>query len=301
MSIQMRNFQWDRDFDRARRFLGEIFPIRRAYTNWVPSRLENVKYGPGGTEYLDEEDAYLKIWEVEHQIVALSYTKPSGECWLLIHPNQTAHSKEIIVWMQGRVKELSKSDEVKMTLVADDADDELISTLSSLGFAKDESDGDNQVRPLDAPIPDYSLPEGYVIRHATADDCEKYRDVQGAVFKHMQNMTRSLYDNYRSASFYHEELDVLAVVPSGEFAAFCTGRIDPVSRIAELEPVGTHPEHRKLGLGKAVILECLKRLEKHKPTAVVILGAAPWEAARRLYESVGFVNEGERHYWAKIV
>ena len=41
--------------------------------------------------------------------------------------------------------------------------------------------------------------------------------------------------------------------------------------------------------------------EKYKPTAIVILGAAPSEGARRLYESVGFVNVGAAHYWAKLV
>jgi hypothetical protein len=56
-----------------------------------------------------------------------------------------------------------------------------------------------------------------------------------------------------------------------------------------------------LGLAKAVICESLKRLEKYKPSLVVILGAAPTEGARKLYESVGFVNEGTRHYWTKII
>lgn len=302
MTIQMRDFHWDSDFDSARRFLGDIYPIRRAYTNWIPSRLENMKFGPGGEiEYLDEEDAYLKIWEVDNQMIALSLTRPSGDCTLLIHPENTPLSRQIVLWMQERVKELAVSKEVKMTLVADDADKELVSTLVNLGFEKDESDGDNQVWPLDTPIPDYSLPEGYTVRNAVDDDYEKYLEIQTSVFRHMRWMTKKRYEHYRSASFYHEELDIVAVDPSGDFAAFCTGRIDPVSKIAELEPVGTHPAHRQKGLARAVILECLKRLAKHKPTAVVILGAAPSEAARKLYESVGFINKGERHYWVKKI
>ena len=302
MTLQMRDYYWINDFDSARRFLGEIYPIRRAFTNWIPSRWENMKFGPGGEgEYLDEEDEYLKIWEIDDQIVALSLTRPSGDCKLLIHPEYTAQSRQIIHWMQERVKELAASDEVKMTLVADDADSELISTLVNLGFERGEIDGDNQVRPMDAPIPDYSLPEGYIVRHAVDDDYEKYLEIQSSVFRHMKHMTRKRYDHYRRASFYKEELDIVAVAPSGEFAAFCTGRIDPVSKIAELEPVGTHPDHRQKGLARAVILECLKRLKNHKPTAVVILGAAPSEGARRLYKSVGFVNEGTAHFWAKLV
>ncbi|MHA2303423.1 MAG: hypothetical protein ACXACD_20985, partial [Candidatus Thorarchaeota archaeon] len=63
MTIKIRDYHWDRDFETARAFLAEIYPIRTGYSNWIPSTLENVKYGPGGTVYLDEEDEYLKIWE----------------------------------------------------------------------------------------------------------------------------------------------------------------------------------------------------------------------------------------------
>ena len=302
MPVQMRDFHWDNDFDSARRFLGEIYFIQKSYTNWIPTTLENVKFGPGGTEYLDEEDEYLKIWEDDENIVALSVAKPSGSCHLSIHPDYIENSREIIPLMQKRVKELSDSDTVKMTLLVDDADNELIPILKDLGYEKDEIEGDNQIRPLDAPIPDYTLANGYSVRHAHIDsEFEEYKTVQVAVFPHIKSMSKNLLDTYSTASFYQSELDIVAVAPSGEFAAFCTARIDPVSKITELEPVGTHPDHRKLGLGKAVLLESFRRLEKHNPTAIVILGAAPSEGARKLYESVGFVNVGKAHYWAKVI
>ncbi|TET63585.1 hypothetical protein E3J49_06215, partial [Candidatus Bathyarchaeota archaeon] len=93
MAIRMRDYHWRRDFESCRRFLTDIFRIRKAYTNWIPSELENLKFGPGGTEYQDEEDEYLKIWEafdeaqqVPLRMIAVSYTKPSGKCWLSVHP-----------------------------------------------------------------------------------------------------------------------------------------------------------------------------------------------------------------------
>ncbi|MHA2359796.1 MAG: hypothetical protein ACXAB5_05960, partial [Candidatus Thorarchaeota archaeon] len=138
MSIQMQDFHWDKDFDSVRKFLGEIFFIQKSYTNWLPTTLENVKFGPGGTEYLDEEDEYLKIWKNGKQIVAFSVTKPSGSCHISIHPDYIAQTSEIVLWMQERVKELSDTNSVKMTLVVDDADEELIPILSDLGFKKDE-------------------------------------------------------------------------------------------------------------------------------------------------------------------
>lgn len=311
MAIRMRNYQWMRDFETARKFLADIFNIRKAYTNWIPSELENLKFGPGGTKYLDEEDEYLKIWEVFDEaqqiapkIVAVSYTKPSGGCWLSIHPDHTSVAREIVLWMQSRVKEMKRDDgeEVNMNFVVDEDDEEFIHLLSDMGFQKGEIEGDKQVRPIDSPVPAYSLPEGYTIRNAVIEkDFRKYREVQMAVFPHIVSMSRELLQLYSTASFYHEDLDIVAVDPDGEFAAFCTARIDPLSKIAELEPVGTHPDHRKRGLAKGVICESLKRLEKYKPSAVVILGAAPTDGARRLYESMGFVNEGARHHWFQMV
>ena len=311
MTIRVRDFRWARDFESVRKFLADIFSMRTAYTNWIPSELENLKFGPGGTEYLDEDDEYLKVWEafdevqqIARGIIAVSYIKPSGSCWLSVHPSYTSAAREIVLWMQNRVKGMKGDEgkEVKMDFVVDDDDEELILLLSDLGFQKGEIDGDKQIRPIGCPVPTYSLPEGYTIRHAVIEtDFQKYREVQMAVFRHIVNMSKELLQLYSTASFYHEDLDIIAVDPDGKFAAFCTARIDPLSKIAELEPVGTHPNYRKLGLARAVICESLKRLEKYKPSALVILGAAPTEGARRLYESVGFVNEGTRHHWVQMV
>ncbi len=311
MAITMRDYHWTRDFESCRRFLTDIFKIGKAYTNWIPSELENLKFGPGGAEYKDEEDEYLKIWEAFDatqqtalRIIAVSYTKPSGKCWLSVHPNYTSVAREIVLWMQNRVKEMKgdKIEEVNMKFVVDDDDEDFILLLSDLGFRKGAVEGDKQVRPMDSPVPTYSLPEGYIIRNAVIEkDFLKYREVQMAVFSHIVSMSLKLLQLYSTASFYQEDLDIVAVDPDGKFAAFCTARIDPLSKIAELEPVGTHPGHRKRGLARAVTCESLKRLEKYKPSAVVILGAAPTVGARRLYKSVGFVNEGTRHYWFQAV
>ncbi len=311
MGFRIRDYHWANDFDSARRFLGNIFPIRKAYTNWIPSQLENVKFGPGGTAYHDDEDEYLKIWEAHDttrhlsgSMVGLSYTPPSGNCGLSVHPNCISAAREMLVWMQKRVKNLKKDNggQGPVRLPVDDADTELIHLLTELGFQQGEIDGDKQIRPIHLPVPTYTTPMGYTIRNAViAKDFLKYREVQKTVFPHVKSMSLELLQVYSAASFYHEELDIVAVDPKGNFAAFCTARIDPVSKIAELEPVGTHPEHRQLGLGKAVICESLKRLEKYQPSAIVILGAAPSDAARRLYESVGFVNEGLLHYWVQTI
>lgn len=156
MVIRMREYHWSQDFESVRRFLADIFNIGKAYTNWIPSELENLKFGPGGTEYRDEEDEYLKIWEpfdeaqqIALKIIAVSYSKPSGNCWLSVHPNYTSVAREIVLWMQNQVKEMKgdKVEEVNMKFVVDDDDEELILLLSDMGFKKGEIEGINKYDP----------------------------------------------------------------------------------------------------------------------------------------------------------
>ncbi|MHA2424223.1 MAG: GNAT family N-acetyltransferase [Candidatus Thorarchaeota archaeon] len=303
MKLEKRDYHWKNDFEEARQFFIDIWNAGPLYRNWIPSTLENMKFGPGGTVYLDEEDEYIKLWkDSESKIIAVTIVKPSGGCWIHIHPDHLEVERDLILWIEKQRERGKKdsSEQVPIHFVVQEDDRARIELLEGLGYEKTSLEGADQVYDMDHEIPEYEIPDGYSVRHALInEEWEKYREVQVSVFPHVKVMNKKILKIYSTASFYVPELDIIAVDPEGNFAAFCTGRIDPLSRIAELEPVGTHPDHRKKGLGKAVILECLKRFKKYNPTALVILGAAATEGANRLYESVGFVNKGLRYYWVK--
>ncbi len=77
-----------------------------------------------------------------------------------------------------------------------------------------------------------------------------------------------------------------------------TGRHDPISKIAELEPVGVHTEHIRKGFGRALVYEGIRRLQKHNAKEIVILGAASTELGIKLYDSVGFYRT-DVNAWVK--
>ena len=87
---------------------------------------------------------------------------------------------------------------------------------------------------------------------------------------------------------YIPELDVVAVAPDGRLAAFCICWLGP--RIGEgyIEPLGVHPDFAGLGLGRAVLLEGLWRLQAHGAMTALIDRYEGDESARVLYESLGF-------------
>ena len=84
-------------------------------------------------------------------------------------------------------------------------------------------------------------------------------------------------------------------------AAFCTFRMDPRSRLTELEPLATMPDHRKKGVAKAMLLEGIDRLYKYKPTLIYIGGAANTPGANALYESTGFIEKIAEHRWRRNI
>ncbi len=71
-----------------------------------------------------------------------------------------------------------------------------------------------------------------------------------------------------------------------------------VNRIGMLEPVGTHPDHQRRGLGRVVVREGLRRLATLGAT-VAYVGCADSKPAGCLYRSVGFADSDVERLWQK--
>jgi len=87
---------------------------------------------------------------------------------------------------------------------------------------------------------------------------------------------------------YDPNLDIVAVAPDGQIRAFCIVWMDPVNKVGLFEPVGTHPDFQRKGLGKAVMLEGFRRLRAGGMRQAIVSTFEDNLAAIKLYESVGF-------------
>lgn len=312
MIIQQRDFHWNEDFELVRNFLVEIFNLTKSLHYMIPSRFENRRFGPCGPDYTDEDDKLVKIWDdvdestpsKEQRIIAVTILDTSPVSYLNIHPDYEHAERNIILAMEELKKAMGKTDdgEVRIAFVTPASHTQRQELLKELGYEKVGNYGHNRIRPVDLEVPNYNLPDGYSIKHVdVAEEYEKYHEVIGSVFPHCgKYMTEKSAKTYSEASFYHDGMDLVVVAPDGNFAAFTTIRIDPVSGITEFEPVGTHPNHRKLGLARSIILEGLKRLQKHPHSFVCIPEAADNEGATRLYDSLGFSRE-DLYIWRKFL
>src|SRR5438477_8374105 len=98
---------------------------------------------------------------------------------------------------------------------------------------------------------------------------------------------------------YTPELDLVALTADGTFASYCICWLDPVNKIGEFEPVGTRPAFRGKGLGKAVMLEGLRRLKAFGMQTAIVCSLGSNEASKGLYASVGFRTYNKSYAYSK--
>jgi GNAT superfamily N-acetyltransferase len=143
---------------------------------------------------------------------------------------------------------------------------------------------------LDGPPALPELPDGYSYRTVAGEaDLHERVEVHRAVWA-PSRVTEESYRNVMQAWPYRRDLDCVVEAPDGAFASYALCWYDEENGVGELEPVGTHPNHRRLGLGAAACFFALSRLrEEGGRQAVVYAGGRDKDApARALYESIGF-------------
>jgi ribosomal protein S18 acetylase RimI-like enzyme len=96
------------------------------------------------------------------------------------------------------------------------------------------------------------------------------------------------FRRFMQSGVYQPQWDIVAVGPEGKVGAFCITWPDPVNLVGLFEPVGTHPDFQRQGLGKAVMLEALHRLQQAGMRQAIVSTAADNTPAIKLYESAGF-------------
>lgn len=88
---------------------------------------------------------------------------------------------------------------------------------------------------------------------------------------------------------YRSELDLVAVGPDGDLAAYALGWLDERSRSLLFEPVGTAPAHAGRGLARALCAQILRRADRLGADEAVVgpRGDPGYPLPRRVYEGLG--------------
>jgi ribosomal protein S18 acetylase RimI-like enzyme len=141
---------------------------------------------------------------------------------------------------------------------------------------------------LAGPLTEATLPTGFTLRSlAGAHEAEAYVALHRAAFE-----STSMTLDWRLCSLrapqYRPELDLVAVAPDGQLAGFCIGWLDGERYTGQVEPIGVHPNFQHRGLGRALLIEMLRRFKAHHASRVLVETGNTMLAAQALYASVGF-------------
>lgn len=221
------------------------------------------------------------LWFRAEKLIGWGWVIAGQNFELQLHPSLTdtefdALARAIVDW----AKSVCPS-EINTDCVASNS--RLMRVLESSGFVRAAANGLDYVIDLTAPIPDVDLPAGFQVRHVLEPEFEERASVHRDAFN-SSKFTLERYARVRGVAGYRPDLDLVIATPEDEFAAFCLGWIS--NGAGYFEPVGTRAVYRRQGLGRAVILEGLKRLKALGAQTASVFSFAN---NRAFYESCGFV------------
>jgi ribosomal protein S18 acetylase RimI-like enzyme len=206
-----------------------------------------------------------------------------------VHPDHAALVDEVIEWYDGVAAGLER------TALPTAADEFALQRWAAHGYRTDvaalgDTGGWTQLNErdltdLERPV----LPAGF--RFRTADEAGP----EAAVRAHVDawapsEYTDRSYRDVRQTAAYRGDLHVLVEAPDGTMASSAIMWLDRANSTVEFEPVGTHPDYRRLGLARAMMLHGmhLARAAGATHATVVCLGAPGHPRARGLYYGLGF-------------
>jgi mycothiol synthase len=308
MKLTKRRYESEEDYWCIRAFLRDVFLRNgRRERSWQVYRFDYWRrHGIMNLDGGSLEDVF--IWEdAGGRIAAVLNRESSGQAFLQVDPQarsvaleteMVATAEEYLVWP-------GKDGRDHLLIWANEHDDLRQEVLDCRGYHKEPWAEHQRRRPLAAAVPPDPPPPGYNVR-ALGDGAELLerayasglafhpRDIRFAV---ENRADVGWYRNIQNAPLYRRDLDIVAVAPDGAVASFCTIWFDDVTRTGAFEPVGTVPAHQRRGLGKAVMAEGLRRLQRLGATMAYV--ASYSAEAHGLYEAMGFLEYELSEPWAK--
>jgi mycothiol synthase len=314
MKPTMRNYETEEDYWCIRQFLREVSLLNNRHDfAWSLLRWDYWRWhGIENLLHYRLEDV-ITLWEAKDRIVAMLNPETIGEAFFQVH--RAYCSAELLCEMLAMA-------EAKLPNTKEDGKKELIAwvnekdtihkdILTRGGYARSKFSAEHmRRRPFSRPLPfdaapgkpDSVLPAGYTVR-ALGDESElPARSWLSWKAFHPDEPDEKYqgwewYRNIQRVPIYRRDLDIVAVASDGELAAFCTVWFDDITRSAVFEPVGTHPNHQKRGLGKAVMSEGLRRAQRLGATLATVSSYST--GAHALYESMGFTEVDILEPWVR--
>lgn len=292
MSVKIRSYTdkpgYTDDFNKVCEFLIRINNDKIITSNYLWARWV-WQFGP----YMSMENlSHIGIAEDNGIIVGLAtYESDIGEAYFCVD-DAYPHIKPLL--LDYAIQNLSNNGKLRITLPDGDLSYQHIAIQKGFIPTTEKS----SVAMIDIDKNNYILPDRYHIISFDDEgfDIERYYNAIWRGFNNQRLRNEREIESMNSregfdAPYLNLNLRILVVAPNGDYAAHCGMWYIPGSSYAYVEPVFTLPEYRKMGLGKAAVLEGVNRCGKLGAKQAYVL------SSQQFYYSIGFYPVQNETWW----
>ncbi|MDF2519612.1 MAG: hypothetical protein K0R84_240 [Clostridia bacterium] len=299
MTVKPRNYKGREDFFAVSDFLMDTYKPGGRYPNWLQPRWDYMHSHPNlDAEKLDK----IGIWEDDGSIVAVAtYESTLGEAFFSVHQDYAYLKKDMLDYAEQNLCADLENGNKELAAYVNDFDEELLELVRQRRYTRYES-----TRPphfgisqfvIPRPFPEITLPEGYRLKSLAEDNnLHKIHRVMWRGFNHEGEPPEEGIQwrvQMQSSPNFRKDLTIVVEAPNGDFAAICGMWYEPKNKLAYVEPVATDPTYRRMGLGKAAVLEGIRRCGECGATVAFV------ESDQQFYLDIGFERMFFRHPWVK--
>ena len=238
----------------------------------------------------DVWQSQIRLWMEDDRLIGWALLSPEEEAFDVFTVPELRGSSSENEMLEWAVEQMSGIDNLQNVWVADD-DDVHKDWLDRNGFQCQERYTQYFHRSLSGPLDGPPLPEGFAIRSSRGEEDAQLRSVcSSAAF----GSTRPFDDywprtlRFMQSPVYVPQHEIFVTAPGGEVASYCIIWTDELTKVGHFEPVGTHPDYQRKGLGKCLLYEGFRQLKAEGMQEADLCTNYDNPAAHALYESVGF-------------
>lgn len=238
---------------------------------------------------------HLRLWSDDGQPVAWSWHEPPELEWH-VWTGDASRDREVFAGILDAA--VTEALDGELGVFAADDDASVIAALQARGFAQAGRQLSQWQHRAGDPVGRAPLPDGYRIRGVRGpEEFEARVALHRAAFA-TSRLTPEKYARLLTVPHYRVEDDLVIEAADGSLAAFALTWWDPEGRVGELEPVGTHPDHQRRGLSRAVVAAAVERLHDRGATVVQVYSDVAEAPAEALYAAVGFERRATHRRYA---
>lgn len=245
-----------------------------------------------------------RLWQRADELISFAFVDMGNNLRFAIADGQRSDEleNEIVDWGLACVRQRNAETGEQNTLDASCRADDLtqLAFLEKFGFVREPIRSLDYSRSLTDPIEEFPLPPGFSIRSVTGEgEVDALVSLHRAAFG-TDNMTVEERLAIMRSPNYAPSLDLVAVAPNGELSAFCICSLDE-NGTGYTDPIGTHPNYQRLGLGKAIVSSGLRMLKDRGAMAAKTGTSSQNVPMQKLAERLGFVCVAEQMWFSKKV